>query len=202
MQDRIGLLQQDYQDLEERTIVVSIEMIEAVGHAFLPDYFDLCGETGRARIVLQASPCRMIGTTAIQNQRFPEWSSSSCCPCGAMRQPPNGRTRTDRLEAERSLCDDAHLATTFNAAEATLSALGIDDALCAWELRLSYCAPVRGRSRSRLQLVFAHAAATPSSCRHCPRRGVLMPSITVILLTSGVLVLVGDLAVAGKLMVA
>jgi len=42
--DRITLLKKDYRDLDgQYDKLVSIEMIEAVGHDFLPDYFARCG---------------------------------------------------------------------------------------------------------------------------------------------------------------
>lgn len=43
LQDRITLLRQDYRDLEGRfDKLVSIEMIEAVGHQYLDTYFEVC----------------------------------------------------------------------------------------------------------------------------------------------------------------
>ena len=43
LQDRITLLLKDYRDLEGRfDKLVSIEMVEAVGHDFLPGYFRQC----------------------------------------------------------------------------------------------------------------------------------------------------------------
>lgn len=53
--DKITLLKQDYRDLSgEYDKLVSIEMIEAVGHAYLPEYFSTCSrllkKTGRMLI--------------------------------------------------------------------------------------------------------------------------------------------------------
>src|SRR5690606_33866382 len=43
LQDRVTLLLEDYRDLAGNyDKLVSIEMIEAVGHDFLPDYFSQC----------------------------------------------------------------------------------------------------------------------------------------------------------------
>ncbi len=45
LEDRITLLKQDYRDLEGRyDKIVSIEMIEAVGHQYLPGYFKVLSE--------------------------------------------------------------------------------------------------------------------------------------------------------------
>jgi cyclopropane-fatty-acyl-phospholipid synthase len=55
--DRVTLLQQDYRELAGRyDKLVSIEMIEAVGHRFLDNYFRKCGELLRpdGSMVLQA----------------------------------------------------------------------------------------------------------------------------------------------------
>lgn len=55
--DRITLLQQDYRHLSGRFLkLVSIEMVEAVGHRFFDDYFRKCGEllTPDGTMVLQA----------------------------------------------------------------------------------------------------------------------------------------------------
>lgn len=43
LEDRVTLLLQDYRDLRGRfEKLVSIEMIEAVGHRYLPEYFRCC----------------------------------------------------------------------------------------------------------------------------------------------------------------
>ncbi len=55
--DRIELLGEDYRDLEgEHDRLVSIEMVEAVGHKFLPGYFQVCHDRLKpgGRLVIQA----------------------------------------------------------------------------------------------------------------------------------------------------
>lgn len=57
LSDRITLLKQDYRALTGRfNKLVSIEMIEAVGHRFYPDYFAACSRllTADGRMLLQA----------------------------------------------------------------------------------------------------------------------------------------------------
>lgn len=57
LEDRITLLHNDYRELSgEYDKLVSIEMIEAVGHRFLPDFFTKCGELLRphGKMLLQA----------------------------------------------------------------------------------------------------------------------------------------------------
>ncbi len=57
LEDRIEVLLRDYRDLDGKyDKLVSIEMIEAVGHEFLPEYFRACSERLAAdgRMLLQA----------------------------------------------------------------------------------------------------------------------------------------------------
>ncbi|MFT5698284.1 MAG: cyclopropane-fatty-acyl-phospholipid synthase [Desulforhopalus sp.] len=57
LNDKITLLQRDYRDLSgQYDKLVSIEMIEAVGHKFLPGFFQKCGEllTPDGKMLLQA----------------------------------------------------------------------------------------------------------------------------------------------------
>ena len=43
LEDRITLLQKDYRDLDgQYDKLVSIEMIEAVGYEYLPEFFQTC----------------------------------------------------------------------------------------------------------------------------------------------------------------
>ena len=171
MQDRISLLQQDYRDLEGTyDHLVSIEMIEAVGHAFLPDYFATCAARTRpgGRIVLQTISMpddrydRYLRTNDfIREVVFP----GSCCPSLAAMRQAAGRAGLELIDLEEM---NDHYAmtlrswrTTFNAAEATLSDLGIDDAFMRmWNYYLSYCEAGFAEDHVRsLQLVFAHAGA-------------------------------------------
>lgn len=57
LSDKITLLQSDYRELSgQYDKLVSIEMIEAVGHRFLPDFFQKCGELLKpdGKMLLQA----------------------------------------------------------------------------------------------------------------------------------------------------
>ncbi|WP_084813505.1 SAM-dependent methyltransferase [Desulfogranum japonicum] len=61
LENRVTLLQQDYRDLTgQYDKLVSVEMIEAVGHRFLPGFFKKCGELLRpgGTMVLQAITIR------------------------------------------------------------------------------------------------------------------------------------------------
>ncbi|MGB3224867.1 MAG: cyclopropane-fatty-acyl-phospholipid synthase family protein, partial [Desulforhopalus sp.] len=61
LQGKITVVKQDYRDLQGKyDKLVSIEMIEAVGHAYLPDFFRKCGELLKedGRMLLQAITIR------------------------------------------------------------------------------------------------------------------------------------------------
>ncbi len=65
MQDRITLLLKDYRELEGQfDKLVSIEMIEAIGHANYPDYFRRCSE------LLKPDGQMLLQAITIADQRF------------------------------------------------------------------------------------------------------------------------------------
>ena len=167
--ERLSVLQQDYRDLEGAfDHLVSIEMIEAVGHAFLPDYFATCAARVRrgGRIVLQ--------TISMPDDRYDRYLKTndfirevvfpgSCCPSlAAMVQAAEG-AGLELLDLEEM---NQHYArtlqiwrTAFDAAQTHLSGMGIDDAFMRmWHYYLAYCEAGFAEDHVRsLQLVFAHA---------------------------------------------
>ncbi len=65
LQDRITLLLEDYRDLEGQfDKLVSIEMIEAVGHRFLPQYFRQCAR------LLKPDGLMLLQAITIRDQRY------------------------------------------------------------------------------------------------------------------------------------
>ncbi len=65
LQDRITLLLKDYRDLEGRfDKLVSIEMVEAVGHDFLPGYFRQCAR------LLKDDGLMLLQAITIRDQRY------------------------------------------------------------------------------------------------------------------------------------
>ena len=65
LQDRVTLLLKDYRDLTgEYDKLVSIEMIEAVGHRFLPTYFKQCAH------LLKSNGLMLIQAITIREQRY------------------------------------------------------------------------------------------------------------------------------------
>ncbi|UTW09145.1 SAM-dependent methyltransferase [Pseudomonas benzenivorans] len=69
--ERITLLLEDYRDLEGRyDKLVSIEMIEAVGHRFLPTYFQQCAK------LLKDDGLMLLQAITIRDQRYEQAKSS------------------------------------------------------------------------------------------------------------------------------
>lgn len=65
LQDQVTLLLSDYRDLTgEYDKLVSIEMIEAVGHRFLPTYFKQCAH------LLKPNGLMLLQAITIREQRF------------------------------------------------------------------------------------------------------------------------------------
>ena len=65
LQDRVTLLLQDYRDLEgQYDKLVSIEMIEAVGHRYLPTYFRQCAR------LLKDDGLMLLQSITIRDQRY------------------------------------------------------------------------------------------------------------------------------------
>ena len=165
---RIDLLTQDYRDLAGRyDKLVSIEMIEAVGHENLGGYFDRCSR------LLKDDGLMLIQAISMPDRRYPQYLRSrdfiqryvfpgSCCPAlGAMLDAVKNATDMKLVHLE----DIApHYARTlrdwrenFDRRETEVRALGYDDRFIRmWRYYLSYCeAGFAERYLSNYQLVFA-----------------------------------------------
>lgn len=72
LEDKITLLKQDYRHLEgQYDKLVSIEMIEAVGHQFLPTFFKQCND------LLKPSGKLLIQAITIADQRYDQYRKST-----------------------------------------------------------------------------------------------------------------------------
>ncbi|KJS00928.1 MAG: cyclopropane-fatty-acyl-phospholipid synthase [Desulfobulbaceae bacterium BRH_c16a] len=149
--DRITLLQTDYRDLQGSfDKLVSIEMIEAVGHSYLPGFFTKCGtllkENGR--MLLQAITIRdqqyqsyVRNVDFIQKHIFP----GGCLPSNT-RMAELLSDKTDMvirhiedygLDYARTICEWRR---RFNAAFSGLKAEGYDERFRRlWNFYFSYC---------------------------------------------------------------
>ena len=72
LEDRITLLQSDYRDIEGRyDKLVSIEMVEAVGHEYLPQFFTKCSD------LLSADGAMFIQAITMPDQRYARYLKGS-----------------------------------------------------------------------------------------------------------------------------
>ncbi|WP_129973064.1 MULTISPECIES: cyclopropane-fatty-acyl-phospholipid synthase family protein [unclassified Pseudomonas] len=172
LQDQVTLLLKDYRDLTgQYDKLVSIEMIEAVGHRFLPTYFKQCAQLLKSNglMLLQAITIReqryeqaRRGVDFIQRYIFP----GGALPCVQKMLEIVGRdTDMNLLHMEDF---GLHYARTlrlwhenFRHAHGRLTELGYDDYfLRLWEFYLCYCeGGFLERTIGTAQLVLAKPAA-------------------------------------------
>jgi cyclopropane-fatty-acyl-phospholipid synthase len=151
LDDRIEVLLCDYRELQGQfDKLVSIEMVEAVGDAFLPEYFGACSR------LLKPSGSMVIQAINMPDQRYQRYLKTadfiqttvfpgSCCPAitamlGAVREASD--LRLAHLEDI-----GLHYATTlrqwrerFDARESEVDALGYSPEFKRmWRYYLSYC---------------------------------------------------------------
>tara|TARA_R110002126_G_scaffold119204_6_gene260023 strand:+ start:562 stop:1899 length:1338 start_codon:yes stop_codon:yes gene_type:complete len=151
LQDRITLLLKDYRELEgEYDKLVSIEMIEAVGHEYFRNYFETCAARLKPHglMLLQAITIRdqryeqaRRGVDFIQRYIFPGGSLPSV---SLIAELTRNHTDLAMLHLEDI---GSHYARTLRhwhhnltAARGELQHLGYDDAFFRlWEFYLCYC---------------------------------------------------------------
>ncbi|WP_426205740.1 class I SAM-dependent methyltransferase [Pseudomonas sp. TWP3-1] len=175
LQDQVTLLLTDYRDLTgQYDKLVSIEMIEAVGHRFLPTYFKQCAHLLKSNglMLLQAITIRdqryeqaRRGVDFIQRYIFP----GGALPCvQKMLEIVSRDTDMNLLHMEDF---GLHYAKTlrlwrenFRQAHGRLSELGYDDYfLRLWEFYLCYCeGGFLERTIGTAQLLLAKPAAMPA----------------------------------------
>ena len=166
--ESVSILQQDYRELTGTfDHLISIEMIEAVGHEFLPQYFATCAARVKrgGRIVLQTISmpddryARYLGTNDfIREVVFP----GSCCPSLAAMREAAGAAGLEMIHLEEM---NQHYALTlqvwreaFDAARPEIARMGYDESFMRmWHYYLAYCEAGFAEDHVRsLQLVFAH----------------------------------------------
>ncbi|BAP41523.1 cyclopropane-fatty-acyl-phospholipid synthase [Pseudomonas sp. StFLB209] len=151
LQDRVTLLLEDYRDLSgEYDKLVSIEMIEAVGHRFLPTYFKQCAS------LLKPDGLMLLQAITIREQRYEQarrnvdFIQRYIFPGGAL---PSVHKMLEIVGSDTDMnllhMEDfgLHYARTlrlwhdnFRQAHAQLKELGYDDYfLRLWEFYLCYC---------------------------------------------------------------
>jgi cyclopropane-fatty-acyl-phospholipid synthase len=181
--DRVRILDRDYRELEGRfDKLVSIEMVEAVGHDHLADYFRACAErlrpTGRAAIQAivirdQAYESARRTVDFIKRYVFP----GGCLPSVGALVEAAARGSDLRLVHLEEFTP--HYAETLRRWRARfrenlerIRAQGLGEPfLRLWEFYLAYCeAGFEERHIGVVQLVFERAA-----CRARPILGALPP---------------------------
>ncbi|MGE8150546.1 class I SAM-dependent methyltransferase [Pseudomonas vancouverensis] len=151
LQERVTLLLKDYRDLTgQYDKLVSIEMIEAVGHRFLPTYFKQCAH------LLKSDGLMLLQAITIREQRYEQAKSSvdfiqryifpgGALPCvQKMLEVVSRDTDMNLLHMEDF---GLHYARTlrlwhenFRRAQGRLTELGYDECfLRLWEFYLCYC---------------------------------------------------------------
>lgn len=165
---QITLLLQDYRDLTgEFDRLISIEMIEAVGHRHLPEFFRVCGSRlkrdGMALIQTITTPDhnydRYLKTPDFINRHiFP----GSCCPSpGAINQATAEATDLRLVQLEDFTPHYARTLqewrTAFRSRLDEVRALGYDERFIRmWDYYLSYCeGGFAEQYTGLLQLVYA-----------------------------------------------
>jgi cyclopropane-fatty-acyl-phospholipid synthase len=172
LQDQVTLLLEDYRDLTgEYDKLVSIEMIEAVGHRFLPTYFKQCAH------LLKSNGLMLIQAITIREQRYEQAKRGvdfiqryifpgGALPCvQKMLEVVSRHTDMNLLHMEDF---GLHYAKTlrlwhenFRRAHGRLTELGYDDYfLRLWEFYLCYCeGGFLERTIGTAQLLLAKPAA-------------------------------------------
>lgn len=181
LSDRVTVLDQDYRVLEGRyDRIVSVEMIEAVGHQYLGEYF------GKLDALLTDDGMLLLQAITIPDQRYRyaikhvDFIKRYIFPGGFL---PSLRVMCDRIATRTRLVPvDVHdigmdYARTlkdwrerFSAARHEIEAQGFDDRFRRmWEYYFSYCeGAFLERAISTVQLV-----ATGPGCRDVPARAAL-----------------------------
>lgn len=174
LQQRIEVLRKDYRDLEGRfDKLVSIEMIEAVGHRYLPEYFRCCAA------LLKDDGLMLLQSITIRDQRYEQARRSVdfiqryIFPGGALPslsvllQTASTQTPLNLLHLEdfgehyaRTL---RHWHDNFRQSRQALLELGYDETFQRlWEFYLCYCeGGFQERAIGVAQLLFAAPGARP-----------------------------------------
>jgi len=168
LEDRITVLCEDYRNLQGSfDKLVSVEMIEAVGHAFYSDYFQRCSA------LLKPDGKMVIQAITIADQRYNaardsvDFIQRYIFPGGSL---PSVAVIADHLARDtdmqmvhlRDITRDyaltlAHWRERFLAAEASVVDMGFDKTFIRmWEFYLAYCeGGFRERIIGTVQLAFA-----------------------------------------------
>lgn len=174
MAGRITLLKQDYRDLQGSfDRLVSIEMIEAVGHKYLPDFFRVCSER------LNPDGAALIQVITMPDQTYekylkkPEFINryifpGGCCPSLTAMSSAAAASTDFRLTGLEDIA--GHYARTlrewrcnFHGTLDRVKSLGYPERFIRmWDYYLCYCeGAFEERFTGCLQLIFAKPGYRP-----------------------------------------
>jgi cyclopropane-fatty-acyl-phospholipid synthase len=171
LQDRVTVLCQDYRRLEGRyDKLVSIEMIEAVGHQFYSNYFSCCSQ------LLKPGGKMVIQAITMSDQRYRQARDNvdfikryifpgGCLPSIAVISDHLARDTDMQMVHLRDITPDyaltlAHWRERFMERLEDVREMGFDERFIRmWEFYLAYCeGGFRERIISTVQLAFAKPA--------------------------------------------
>lgn len=177
LENRITLLKQDYRELEGRfDRLVSIEMIEAVGHEYLPGFFKKCSS------LIKDDGVMLLQAITIADQRYEHYLKQSdfiqqyIFPGGCL---PSVEQMTKHLKEQTDLVMHElhdigihyahtlkHWQNRFIAAWPSLDKTKFDERFYRlWNFYFSYCeGAFRQRATSTVHLVARKPKAKTSSC--------------------------------------
>ncbi len=179
LEDKITLLLEDYRDLEgQYDKLVSIEMIEAVGHEYYESYFAKCSS------LLKADGLMLIQAITIADQRYQEAKRTvdfiqryifpgGCLPSNEIIAQCVSRNTDMMIVNHHDIGLDyaktlAEWRKRFHAEVDTVKQMGFDDVFCRmWEFYLCYCeGGFAERAISTAQIVFAKPGARAIAPAH------------------------------------
>lgn len=171
--DRIDLRLCDYRHMEGRfDRIVSIEMLEAVGHDFLGAYFSACDRLLAANGLLVLQVITMPDQRYEGYRRSVDWIQKHIFPGGhlpSLQAMTEAMTRHSRFVVEGLDNIGVHYARTlrdwrarFLSQQAEVKAMGFDDAFVRkWHYYLCYCeAAFASRAINNLHLVLTRPGNT------------------------------------------
>ena len=168
LEDRVTVLQKDYRDLDGKfDRLVSVEMIEAVGHQFLDTYFTKCDS------LLEEDGAMLLQAIAISEQNYAAYRKGvdfirayvfpgGCLPSISSINNSIGRSTSMRMIGLEDISQDyadtlRHWRVAFMERLPEVRQLGFGDAFIRlWHFYLCYCeAAFAERRCNSLQVMFA-----------------------------------------------
>jgi len=151
LEDKVTVLKEDYRNLTGKyDKLVSIEMIEAVGHQFYQSYFEKCSS------LLKEDGLALIQSITISDQRFDQAKNSvdfiqryifpgGCLPSVSVIADCVAKHTDMQIADLQDISSDyartlSHWREAFHANLAAVKQMGFDEVFCRmWDFYLCYC---------------------------------------------------------------